>query len=86
MPDEGSTLKKVGIAAAIIALVIVAWGLFSRWHSDRQLATWTQEQATPLVTVIHPTGIAKADGLTLPDTLQADNSAPILTRTNGYVQ
>jgi RND family efflux transporter MFP subunit len=86
MPDEGSTLKKVGIAAAIIALAIVAWGLFSRWHSDRQLATWTQEQATPLVTLIHPTGIAKADGLTLPGNLQAYNSAPIFARTNGYVQ
>jgi RND family efflux transporter MFP subunit len=86
MPDEGSTLKKVGIAAAIIALVIVAWGLFSRWHNDRQLATWTQEQATPLVTLIHPAGVAKADGLTLPGNLQAYNSAPIFARTNGYVQ
>ncbi len=86
MPEQGSTLKKVGIAAAIIALAIIAWGLFSRWHDDRQLATWTQAQATPLVTVIQPTGVAKADGLTLPGNLQAFNSAPIFARTNGYVQ
>lgn len=86
MPDEASSLKKVGIAAAVIALAIVAWGLFNRWHNDRQLATWTQEQATPLVSLIHPAAAAKGDGLTLPGNLQAYNSAPIFARTNGYVR
>ncbi|WP_162875460.1 efflux RND transporter periplasmic adaptor subunit [Sphingomonas crusticola] len=88
VPEQGSTgsLKKIGIVALLVALAIVAWGLFSRWHSDRQLATWTEAQSEPAVSVIHPTGLATGDGLTLPGTLQAYNSAPIFARTNGYVR
>jgi RND family efflux transporter MFP subunit len=86
MPEEGSTLKKVGVAALIIALAVVAWGLFSRWHHGRQLAQWTDAQAVPMVTVITPTPAAGTSGLTLPGNLQAYNSAPIFARTNGYVR
>jgi len=86
MPDEGSTLKKVGVIAVIVALAIVAWGLFSRWHHAHQLDSWTQAQATPQVAVITPTPAATTSGLTLPGTLQAYNSAPIYARTNGYVR
>jgi RND family efflux transporter MFP subunit len=86
MPEQGSTLKKVGIIAAMLALAVVAWGLFSRWHHARALATWTDAQAVPAVSVIRPAVVAKADGLTLPGTLQAYNSAPIFARTNGYVR
>lgn len=88
MPEEGSNLKKVGIIAAVLALAlaIVAWGLFSRWHHANELATWTDRQAVPVVSVIRPTAAAKTGGLTLPGTLQAYNSAPIFARTNGYVR
>lgn len=86
MPDEGSTLKKVGVIAVIVALAIVAWGLFSRWHHASRLNQWTQAQALPQVTVITPTAAAKTGGLTLPGNLQAYNSAPIYARTNGYVR
>jgi len=86
MPEQGSTLKKAGIIALVVALAIVAWGLFSRWHHARQLAQWTDTQAVPMVTVIRPTQAAKAAGLTLPGNLQAYNSAPIFARTNGYVR
>jgi RND family efflux transporter MFP subunit len=86
MPEQGSTLKKVGIIVAMLALAIVAWGLFSRWRHARELATWTDAQAVPTVSVIRPAVVAKADGLTLPGTLQAYNSAPIFARTNGYVR
>ncbi|WP_420138850.1 efflux RND transporter periplasmic adaptor subunit [Sphingomonas sp.] len=88
MPEQGSTgsLKKIGIIALVVALAIVAWGLFSRWHHDQQLATWTDAQAEPAVSLIRPTDMAKGDGLTLPGTLQAYNSAPIFARTNGYVR
>jgi RND family efflux transporter MFP subunit len=88
MPEQGSTgsLKKIGIIALLVALAVVGWGLFSRWHQNQQLATWTDAQAEPAVSLIHPTGLATADGLTLPGTLQAYNSAPIFARTNGYVR
>jgi RND family efflux transporter MFP subunit len=86
MPEQGSTLKKVGIVAALLALAIVAWGLFSRWNDSRALAAWTDAQATPAVGLIRPTAIAAGDGLTLPGNIQAYNSAPIYARTNGYVR
>jgi len=86
MPEQGSTLKKVGIGAALLALVVVGWGLFSRWNDSRALAAWTDAQATPAVSLIRPTAIAAGDGLTLPGNIQAYNSAPIYARTNGYVR
>ena len=79
-------MKKIGILAVVVALAIVAWGLFSRWHHGHQLDQWTQAQAVPMVTVITPTPAAKTSGLTLPGSLQAYNSAPIFARTNGYVR
>jgi len=86
MPDQGSSLKKIGIAAGLIALLIVVWGVFSRWQDDRALAKWTNDQSTPTVAVIRPTVVAGGEGLTLPGNLQAYNSAPIFARTNGYVR
>ena len=86
MPDQGSNLKKAGTIAAAVALLIVVWGLYSRWSQASQLATWTDAQATPMVAVIHPAAVAAGDGLTLPGNLQAYNSAPIFARTNGYVR
>ena len=86
MPDQGSNLKKVGVIAAALALLVVVWGLYSRWSNASQLATWTDAQATPMVAVIRPTAVAAGDGLTLPGNLQALNSAPIFARTNGYVR
>lgn len=79
-------MKQAGIAAVILAVAIVAWGLFSRWHHARELASWTDAQAVPVVAVVHPTAAASGAGLTLPGTLQAYNSAPIFARTNGYVR
>ena len=86
MPDQGSNLKKVGVIAAAVALLVVVWGLYSRWSHASQLATWTDAQATPMVAVIRPAAVAAGDGLTLPGNLQALNSAPIFARTNGYVR
>ena len=88
MPDPGPTrsLKTIGIVAAVIAVLIVAWGIFSRSHHEHQLATWTDALATPPVAVIHPTSLGSGDALTLPGNLQAYNSAPIFARTNGYVR
>ena len=86
MPDEGSTLKKVGIIAVLVAIAVVAWGLFSRWHHGHDLAQWTDAQAIPIVSLIAPSPAATSGGLTLTGNLQAYNSAPIYARTNGYVR
>ncbi len=84
-PQRGS-LKKVGIVAAVIALALVAFGIFTRHRSDSQLATWTTAQSTPIVTVIRPTAEGASDALTLPGNVQAYNSAAIYARTTGYIR
>jgi RND family efflux transporter MFP subunit len=78
-------LKRIGIVLLIVALLAVAWGIYSRHHSDSQLATWTQDQAIPTVTVIQPKATGASGALVLPGNVQALNSAPIYARTSGYV-
>ncbi|MBA2935580.1 efflux RND transporter periplasmic adaptor subunit [Sphingomonas sp. CGMCC 1.13654] len=82
---DNGTLKKIGIIAVIVALLVVAWGLFSRHRSDSQLKDWTQDQATPNVSVIAPKPMDSGNSLVLPGNVQAYNSAPLYARTNGYV-
>ena len=84
-PARGS-LKTVGIVAALVALALVAWGIFSRRSADHQLARWTSAQDSAVVSVIRPKGEGGADALTLPGTVQAFNSAAIFARTTGYVR
>ncbi len=84
-PRRGS-LKTVGIVAVIVALVLVAIGIFTRARSQSNLTSWTTAQATPIVTVIHAKPAGASDALTLPGTVQAYNSAAIYARTNGYIR
>ena len=87
MPDgDGPNLKRTGIIAAVAAIVVVGIGIGTRVHSQAQLATWTHDQSTPTVTVIHAKLSAATTALTLPATLQALQSAPIYARTSGYVR
>ena len=82
---DNGTLKKIGIVAVIVAVLAVAWGIYSRHRSDSQLTAWTQDQATPTVSVVAPQGTDAGDALVLPGNVQAFNSAPLYARTNGYV-
>lgn len=79
-------LAKIGVIAAIVAIVLVAIGIVSRSRAQTDLATWTSAQATPVVSVIHAKAAGAGDALTLPGAVQAYNSAPIYARTNGYVR
>jgi RND family efflux transporter MFP subunit len=84
-PQNGS-LKRVAVIAILVAVAVVAYGIFSRSRSDSKLATWTTAQSTPTVSVIRPTGSGGSDALTLPGNIQALNSAAIYARTTGYVR
>jgi RND family efflux transporter MFP subunit len=87
MPDgDGPNLKRTGIIAAVAAIAVVGIGIGTRVHSQAQLATWTHDQSTPTVSVIHAKPSAATTALTLPATLQALQSAPIYARTSGYVR
>ena len=82
---DNSSLKKIGIVAVIVALLVVAWGIFSRHRSDGELKNWTQDQAAATVSVIAPKPMGAGNSLALPGNVQAYNSAPLYARTNGYV-
>ncbi len=83
---DSRVLKRIGGAAVVGAVVVVAWGIHARHHADQKLADWTRQQTVSTVTVVRPQTEGAADALVLPGTVQALNSAPIYARTNGYVR
>ncbi|MDH7638069.1 efflux RND transporter periplasmic adaptor subunit [Sphingomonas oryzagri] len=82
---DNGTLKKIGIIALIVAMLAVAWGIFSRHRSENALKDWTQDQSVSTVSVALPTAMDAGNALVLPGNVQAFNSAPLYARTNGYV-
>ena len=81
-----TNLRMFAIVAVVVALLVVAFGIFSRMRAEDKLTSWTADQATPVVTIIRPTPSEKADALTLPGSVQAYNSAAIYARTTGYIR
>jgi RND family efflux transporter MFP subunit len=84
-PDD-RTLRRVGIGAAAVALLIVVVGTATRVHSVDQLRATSAQAAVPTVSVLTPTADGDGGSLVLPGNIQAYNSAPIYARTNGYVR
>lgn len=84
-PDS-RTLKKVGIGAAVIALAVVAFGVATRISATNDLEHVAEAASVPVVTVVSPIKADSSDGLVLPGSIQAYNSAAINARTTGYVQ
>ncbi len=83
---ESRTLKKVGIAAAVLAIAVVTTGLVTRSLATQELDTVAEQAALPKVAVVTPQPASQGDGLVLPGTIEAYNSAAIYARTNGYVR
>jgi RND family efflux transporter MFP subunit len=74
------------IAAAAVVAVGVGFGIGSRVEAHAELASSTDDLATPTVAVIHPTAAAQSEELVLPGEVEAFQSAPIYARTSGYVK
>jgi len=97
---QNRRLKLIGIGAAVVALGVAAAGIAIRSSADAGLEQVAADAAVPTVAVLRlgqpPAGgkaDAKAgakadadDGLVLPGSIEAFNSAPIYARTNGYVR
>ncbi|QWT19196.1 efflux RND transporter periplasmic adaptor subunit [Bacillus sp. NP157] len=79
-------LRVAGIIAAIVVLAIVVAGVATRANDSRKLRDWTDEQATPTVTLVKPEGGQGGGDLNLPGRLQAYARAPIYARTSGYLK
>ncbi len=87
-PDgpDSRTLKRVGIGAAVAALIIVGLGVASRIGATNDLKQAAADAAIPTVAIVLPKADGDAGALVLPGSLQAYNSAAIYARTNGYVR
>lgn len=79
-------LKRAGIIAGIIALIVVVFGIATRVLNDRRLASEAVQAAVQTVNFVHPTGGGATSDLLLPGTIEAWNSAAIYARTNGYLR
>jgi membrane fusion protein, multidrug efflux system len=94
MPDQPNPLryvapprlKTIGLAALGLGAAIVALGVISRASADQGLASWTNAQAVPTVTVVSLNAGGGPSSLVLPGDVQAFNSAPSYARVSGYLK
>jgi RND family efflux transporter MFP subunit len=79
-------LRQVGIAVALLAIAVVAYGIGSRASQNSSLHDLTEAQALPVVALVTPTRVENDSGLDLPGRLQAYIIAPIYARVPGYLK
>lgn len=79
-------LKLTGIAAAVVAALVVAFGIGSRASGHARLTQWTETQAVPSVSVVAPGTAGDASVLELPGRIEAHARAPIHARVSGYLK
>lgn len=78
-----------GLVAAAISLVfasLLVSGIVERVHTSAALRTETADMAVPTVSVVSPQRTAPTQEIVLPGNVQPYVTAPIFSRTNGYLQ
>jgi RND family efflux transporter MFP subunit len=85
-PETMRRLKRGGIIAACVLVLVLVVGAGWRLVEARDLKTWTQEADVPTVSLVSPKGGAKNQALVLPGTLQAYFDARLYARVPGYVK
>ena len=79
-------LKRVALYVLVAAVIIAAWGIFTRVQTRAALKQDAQQSALPVVIVTTPKHSDVGDELVLPGDVQAYIDAPIYARTNGYLK
>jgi RND family efflux transporter MFP subunit len=79
-------LRLAGIAAAVVAVVIVVYGVATRAAESSRLHDWTEAQSLPTVAVVSPAGGTNSKSLELPGRLEPYVRAPIYARISGYLK
>ncbi len=79
-------LQRFALYALAAAVVVAAWGIFTRIHARAALEAEALAQSVPVVAVVTPRHSDHADELVLPGDVQAYIDAPIYARTNGYLK
>jgi RND family efflux transporter MFP subunit len=79
-------LRRVGLIAAGVAILIAALGIVVRLIHAHSVAQWTNAQAIPTVAVVEPQRGVTGLQTVLPGNIQAWYEAPIYARVNGYLK
>jgi RND family efflux transporter MFP subunit len=73
------------VIVAVLAGLLVS-GILQRMHASAALRTETAEMAVPTISVVSPQRAAPSQEIVLPGNVQPYVTAPIYSRTNGYLQ
>src|SRR4051794_17251121 len=76
----------VGAVVLLVFAAIFIYGIVSRLRNAATVRTETTQMALPSVTVISPQHSAPTQEVVLPGNVQPFISAPIFSRTNGYLK
>src|ERR1700760_206636 len=87
LPQHGSSRGwMIGVGALLLFATIYVFGVVRRSHASTNLRTETANMAVPTVAVVSPQHTAASQDLVLPGNVQPYVTAPIYSRTNGYLQ
>jgi RND family efflux transporter MFP subunit len=76
----------IGIAVLVLFAGVFVSGVIQRMHSTANLRTETAEMAVPTVIAVSPQHSSPTQEIVLPGNVQPYVTAPIYSRTNGYLQ
>ena len=79
-------LTIAGLIAALVVIVVVVNGIWSRNSSEARLKETTDTLAIPTVSLIVPSANGNKSNLDLPGRLEAYNRAPIYARVSGFLK
>ena len=85
-PPRPKGLVVAGIVAVLIAIAVVAYGVFGRSQEVAASQDWSNARAIPAVHLVPATAGGESNALTLPGTLQAFTSAKLYARVGGYLK
>jgi RND family efflux transporter MFP subunit len=77
-------LTALVIVASFVGLLVS--GILQRVHTSAALRTETADMAVPTISVVSPQRAAPSQEIVLPGNVQPYVTAPIFSRTNGYLQ
>jgi RND family efflux transporter MFP subunit len=76
----------IGIALLVVFAGILTYGIVTRLKSSAAVRAETAQMALPSVSVVSPQRTAPTQEVVLPGNVQPFISAPIFSRTNGYLK
>lgn len=85
-PSTELGAANLGVIFAIVVIVLVAWGVFSRHRAAAALHEQTEARIAQPVRTVKPLPASSDMELSLPGNVQANSEAPIYARTSGYIR